>query len=1257
MIRQVFWGILLLNTAVVLGNPQEGKAVAGGVKIQTSGPSQLTVRVSDRAVIEWDSFSIEAHEKTRFIQHSASGAVLNRVVGKDPSAILGTLQSNGAVYLVNQNGIVFGKKCVLDVGALVASTLDISNEQFRSGQEMVLKGDSMASIINLGTIKAKTGSIILAAHRVENKGSIEALQGKVALAAGHDILIQSPQTPSLYMKVGSLPGEGIENEGMIQAAQVELQALSNLNHLGIMLSGSIDALKIDKRGGEIFLSVEDGKIQIAPTATLKAPEGEMTLDAVRGIVNNGGVLDVSGDKGGEISIFAARCFNNGTMSADGNNVAGNIKIKAFETYIETKDSHLHSNAPSQGGNITIRAGRSYFSSGKIHVAGRQGGKVDIEADHIGLAAISIDASGSAMGGFISVVSPTSERLLRINSSSTLLADGPTMGKVSHSFSIEATNAGDPQCICTPAIEFLDPDPSTGTTFGMNIITLPSGNVVFTKYDDGVNNTGAVYTYNGVNGALISALTGSTLNDQISSNGVYTLNNENYVVSSPSWNNTLGAATWVNGTTGQDGAGMINSQVSPSNSIYGTTSGDQVSLDGIYVLEVNSNCVIATPTWSNNMGAATWMNGSTGKDGTGGFNAVGTSNSIYGTNSGPSGDSVGMYIAVLTKGNCAVLSNWNNGIGAVTWMNGDNGQDANSGFNAVSMLNSIYGTIPGDGVGSNGIYPLSNGHLAIASPNWSGGIGAATWMNGDTGQDANGGFNAVSMLNSIYGNTTSDNVSNEEIVALTNGNCVILSTEWSGTAPSAGAATWMNGNTTGGFQGRDGNNMFAAVSVGNSLVGTHGFDNIGSRGGAALTNGNALIFSQDWNGNFGAVTWMNGATGQDGNGAFGDIAITNSITGSSTNDRVGVVGAIVLTNGNAIISSAFWNNNAGAVTWVNGATGKDTTGNFNPVSNGKTSAGMVSPTNSLTGYLSGDFVGGETNLALSNGNAVIATDNWNGGLGAVTWINGIDGTDGNGNLGFVSDGITPPGTIANSIFGVTASDNVGQSLTESSGNCIVGSNSWNNDLGAATWMSGSTGKDALGSFEAVSTDNSLVGTVAGDNISDGGIVDLENGNFFVVSVSWNNLTGAVTLGDSIHGTYCSGFGQINSSNSIIGPNPNSDLYSVSFPLPVDLVNQTFIYVFGMDNQIPGVPIRAFGTKTINCTIVSPTSSSLPTPSKFGIHDYLVALSEPFSKWTPTSWGGFLQQSLFPPMECVELLLYPPSMVVFDVWNPPLNIAKK
>src|SRR3990172_5510137 len=73
-------------------NPVGPAVVHGSASFSQAG-STLSITNSPGAVINWQGFSVAASETTRFLQQSAASAVLNRVVGRDPSAILGTLAS------------------------------------------------------------------------------------------------------------------------------------------------------------------------------------------------------------------------------------------------------------------------------------------------------------------------------------------------------------------------------------------------------------------------------------------------------------------------------------------------------------------------------------------------------------------------------------------------------------------------------------------------------------------------------------------------------------------------------------------------------------------------------------------------------------------------------------------------------------------------------------------------------------------------------------------------------------------------------------------------------------------------------------------------------------------------------------------------------------------------------------------------------------------------------------------------------------
>src|SRR5512143_3723536 len=114
-------------------NPTVPTVVNGQVSFASRG-NLLQITNSPNSIVNWQSFSIGAGEITKFIQQSAGSAVLNRVITQNPSAILGALQSNGRVFLINPSGIVFGAGSQIDVAGLVASTLNLSNADFLSGR-------------------------------------------------------------------------------------------------------------------------------------------------------------------------------------------------------------------------------------------------------------------------------------------------------------------------------------------------------------------------------------------------------------------------------------------------------------------------------------------------------------------------------------------------------------------------------------------------------------------------------------------------------------------------------------------------------------------------------------------------------------------------------------------------------------------------------------------------------------------------------------------------------------------------------------------------------------------------------------------------------------------------------------------------------------------------------------------------------------------------------------------------------------------
>ncbi len=625
---------------------------------------------------------------------------------------------------------------------------------------------------------------------------------------------------------------------------------------------------------------------------------------------------------------------------------------------------------------------------------------------------------------------------------------------------------------------------------------------------------------GVSGAIAAAnsLVGTTAGDGTGADlnggtGVTELTNGNYVVVSGGWSNGAnafaGAVTWANGTTGMTGA------VTAGNSLVGTSALDGVGTDlngdNAVTLLTNGNYVVSSPAWANGAatgaGAVTWGNGTTGVVG-----PISLANSLLGIKAG---DGVGAAfngengVAALTNGNFVVSSaRWDSAlaldVGAVTWVNG-----ATGGTGTLNNGNSLVGTTANDFVGSFAATALTNGNFVVSSTAWTNGAatqaGAVTWGNGTTGI-----VGAVSAANSLVGTTINDAVGflpgvGDGVLALTNGNYVVSSSLWDNAAiVDAGAVTWGNGTT----------GTVGAVAVANSLVGTTANDRVGTlsangvaNGVTPLTNGNYVVSSDTWdNGaivDAGAATWGNGTMG-----VSGAVTPANSLVGTSANDIVGVGGVTPLTNGNYVVNSFNWNNNQGAVTFGNGATGM---------------TGAVSFANSLVGT-NQDYVGGTNSspamsfngvTALPNGNYVVASGVWNNGAaamaGAVTIGNGLTGTPG-------------PVTAANSLIGSTAFDRTGDfgMTVLANGNYVFGSPTWTNganaNAGAVTFGSGNTGVTG-----PITTTNSTVGLTANAGLAtatvNGGtvapiVVDDINGNFFAQFVTEGG--GHVRVGSQVSG---------------------------------------------------------------------------------------------------------------------------------------------
>ncbi len=251
-----------------------------------------------------------------------NGATLNRVTGGNPSAIYGNLQSNGTLYLVNPSGIVVGPSGRIDTASFLASTLDVSNQQFLGGGNLEFAGNSNASVENAGVIHASSGDVYLIANQVNNQGTLSAPQGTVGMAAGTDVLFQQAGNQHLFVQAtpnNAKRATGVTNAGTISAAAAELKAAGgNAYALAINNTGVIAATGYKKVNGQVFLTSDGGSISNSGKISAKQANG------------NGGTIVVDGTA--VSSKTSGTVTNSGTLNASATVAGGQAARSRSRTW-------------------------------------------------------------------------------------------------------------------------------------------------------------------------------------------------------------------------------------------------------------------------------------------------------------------------------------------------------------------------------------------------------------------------------------------------------------------------------------------------------------------------------------------------------------------------------------------------------------------------------------------------------------------------------------------------------------------------------------------------------------------------------------------------------------------------------------------------------------------------------------------------------------------------------------------------------------
>ncbi|HEY0342062.1 MAG TPA: filamentous hemagglutinin N-terminal domain-containing protein, partial [Steroidobacteraceae bacterium] len=290
--RKLTLAALSLSAAAAHAGPGGGQVVSGSGRISSSGNTTTVTQSSQNLSLNWQSFNIAPQETVNFRQPSSSAVAVNHIFDTNGTQILGHLNANGQIYLINPNGVLFGRGSVVNVGGLVASTLN-PNDSAAGATTRSFSGSGTGSVTNEGTINAAPGGYVaLLGNRVSNTGTIVAQMGTVALGAGSAVTLTFASNRLVSVEVDrSTLNNLAANGGLIQADGGRV----------IMTAGARDAL----------LASAVNNTGVIEAHTVEDHEGTITLlgGMTAGQVNVGGTLDASapdGGNGGSIETSAAQ---------------------------------------------------------------------------------------------------------------------------------------------------------------------------------------------------------------------------------------------------------------------------------------------------------------------------------------------------------------------------------------------------------------------------------------------------------------------------------------------------------------------------------------------------------------------------------------------------------------------------------------------------------------------------------------------------------------------------------------------------------------------------------------------------------------------------------------------------------------------------------------------------------------------------------------------------------------------------------------
>ena len=372
--------INVLSFSNVFALPQGPQVEAGSAVFESPNPTTLNITADNNTIINFNSFNVASNEVVNIHLPSTNATLLSRDMSGSMSQILGSLNANGNLFLVNAQGINIGPLANVQVNNMVMSTLDIASNNFLHGNYRFEHhdGDGYGQVSNQGNIQAR--NLVLQGSSVNNSGNIRAEVGTVHLASGDRTTVSFDPQGLIQVAVelpttGKGPGiaNAVANSGTIEAGRVIMDARTTENIFEDVINqtGTVVASQIVEDNGVIRI-IANGNVQVS--GELKAPQG--TIDVVsteRSIAMDRAMSMLAK----EINIKAAKDVNinaplelaaNTTNIVAGNDVTVNDPVHGQgDTVVEAANNiEVKADVTIQNGHLTLRADSDKDGNGAVH---------------------------------------------------------------------------------------------------------------------------------------------------------------------------------------------------------------------------------------------------------------------------------------------------------------------------------------------------------------------------------------------------------------------------------------------------------------------------------------------------------------------------------------------------------------------------------------------------------------------------------------------------------------------------------------------------------------------------------------------------------------------------------------------------------------------------------------------------------------------------------------------------------------------------